>query len=45
MPVPALQELHEAALMSGLQEDVASAYIHATSLIQGDGRNKTGSRI
>lgn len=45
MPVPALQGLHEAALMSGLQEDAISAHIHALCLIQGDGRNKSGSKI
>lgn len=45
VPVPALQGLHEAALMIGLQEDSSFAYIHDCSLIQGDGRNKTGSKI
>lgn len=45
MPVPALQGLHEAAWMSELQEDAASAYFHAPSLIQEDGRNKSGSKI
>lgn len=35
----------EAALVSRLQEDAASGYIHAASLIQRDGRDKIGSKI